>query len=92
MKLIWGIVAMAITTSTALAQAGGVRSLLRRKLKQMAQKLGSRKVFAPRGRLLKRWIHIREVSQCCRCATKPAAPSCMNTTPIFSSSLMARRP
>lgn len=49
MKLIWGIVAMAITTSTALAQAGGVDHYSAVKLKQMAQKLEQQDSFRTTG-------------------------------------------
>ena len=49
MKLIWGIVAMAITTSTALAQAGGVDHYSAVKLKQMAQKLEQQESFRTTG-------------------------------------------
>jgi mannose-6-phosphate isomerase-like protein (cupin superfamily) len=49
MKLIWGIVAMAITTSTALAQAGGVNHYSADQLKQMAQKLEQQESFRTTG-------------------------------------------
>jgi mannose-6-phosphate isomerase-like protein (cupin superfamily) len=49
MKLIWGIVAMAITTSTALAQAGGVNHYSTDQLKQMAQKLEQQESFRTTG-------------------------------------------
>lgn len=49
MKLIWGIVAMAITASTALAQAGGVNHYSAAQLKQMAQKLEQQESFRTTG-------------------------------------------
>jgi mannose-6-phosphate isomerase-like protein (cupin superfamily) len=49
MKLIWGIVAMAITASTALAQAGGMNHYSAAQLKQMAQKLEQQESFRSTG-------------------------------------------
>jgi mannose-6-phosphate isomerase-like protein (cupin superfamily) len=49
MKLIWGIVAMAITASTALAQAGDVNHYSADQLKQMAQKLEQQESFRTTG-------------------------------------------
>ena len=49
MKLIWGIVAMAITTSTALAQAGGVDHYSVAQLEQMAQNLEQQESFRTTG-------------------------------------------
>ncbi len=49
MKLMWGIVAMAITTSTVLAQAGGVDHYSAAQLKQMAQKLEQQESFRTTG-------------------------------------------
>lgn len=49
MKLIWGIVAMAITTSTALAQSGSVNHYSTAELKQMAQKLEQQESFRTTG-------------------------------------------
>ncbi len=49
MKLIWGIVAMAITASTALAQTGGLNHYSAAQLKQMAQKLEQQESFRSTG-------------------------------------------
>ncbi len=49
MRLIWGIVVMAITASTALAQAGGVNHYSAAQLKQMAQKLEQQESFRTTG-------------------------------------------
>jgi mannose-6-phosphate isomerase-like protein (cupin superfamily) len=49
MKLIWGIVAMAITTNTALARTGGVNHYSAAQLKQMAQKLEQQESFRTTG-------------------------------------------
>jgi len=49
MKLIWGIVAMAITASTALVQAGGVNHYSAAQLKQMAHKLEQQESFRTTG-------------------------------------------
>jgi mannose-6-phosphate isomerase-like protein (cupin superfamily) len=49
MKLIWGIVAMAITTNTALAQAGAMNHYSAAQLKQMAQKLEQQETFRTTG-------------------------------------------
>ncbi len=49
MKLIRGLVAMAITASTALAQAGGVNHYSAAELKQMAHKLEQQESFRTTG-------------------------------------------
>jgi mannose-6-phosphate isomerase-like protein (cupin superfamily) len=49
MKLIWGLVAMAITASTALAQTGGLNHYSAARLKQMAQKLEQQESFRSTG-------------------------------------------
>ena len=49
MKLIWGIVAMAITASTVLAQAGDVNHYSAAQLKQMAHKLEQQESFRATG-------------------------------------------
>ena len=49
MKLIWGIVAMAITASTALAQGGDVHHYSAAELQQMAHKLEQQESFRATG-------------------------------------------
>lgn len=49
MKLIWGIVAMAITASTAFAQTGGMNHYSAAQLKEMAHKLEQQESFRTTG-------------------------------------------
>jgi mannose-6-phosphate isomerase-like protein (cupin superfamily) len=49
MKLIWGVVAMAITASTALAQTGGVNHYSPADLQQRAHKLEQQESFRTTG-------------------------------------------
>ena len=49
MRLIWGIVAMAITASTAWAQSGGLNYYSAAQLKQMAHKLEQQESFRSTG-------------------------------------------
>jgi glc operon protein GlcG len=49
MKVIWGIVAMAITASTALAQAGGAKHYSAAELQRMAHKLEQQESFRATG-------------------------------------------
>lgn len=63
MRLIWGMVVMALTATTAMAQGGGVNHYSTAELQQMAHKLEQQESFRTTGSA-KRWTNIRAALPC----------------------------